>query len=57
VLKSKLLMIAAALAVIAVFAMQFAAIKSSDSGDMKCAMTPMGGSPGTYAVSCTNSHP
>jgi len=57
VLKSKLLMIAAALAVIAVFAVQFAAIKSSDSGDMKCAMTPMGGSPGTYAVSCTASHP
>lgn len=54
-LKSKLLVVAAALAIVAVFAVEFVAIKSEPSGT-KCALTPLGGTPGSYSVSCSREH-
>jgi hypothetical protein len=56
VLKSKLLIIAAGLAIVAVFALEFVAIRSGDAQHTKCALTPMG-SAGAYAVSCNRVQP
>lgn len=56
-LKSKLLIVAAALAILAVFAIEFIAIKSGDAPGTKCELTPMGGTPGAYAVSCAPMRP
>ena len=57
VLKSKLLVLAAALAIVAVFALEFVAIKSGDGQHTKCALTPMAGAAGAYSVSCNSVRP
>lgn len=56
-LKSKLIIFAAAVFVIAVFAMEFMAIRSGDGLGAKCALTPLGGASNAYAVSCTHDRP
>lgn len=55
-LKSKFLLFAAALAIIAVFAMEFVAIKG-DGPATKCALTPMTGTHGGYSARCSRVEP
>ncbi|MGE5097984.1 MAG: hypothetical protein ACM3SO_22805 [Betaproteobacteria bacterium] len=55
-MKSKFLLFAAALAIIAVFAVEFVAIKG-DGPATKCALTPMTGTHGGYSARCSRVEP
>jgi hypothetical protein len=56
-LKSKVRTAAAALAILGVFAGQFAVVSSAEAKSSKCFATAVPGSPGTFVITCTTTRP